>query len=164
MAKSSGKPEADSGRPHSPVIRNRKAFHEYHITEQVEAGLALVGTEVKSLRDAKCQLNDAYVRLRGREAWLVGVNIAIYPQAVGVLQHDPLRDRKCLLHKRQIEELVRLTAQKGFTIVPLAIYFKNGYAKVELGVGTGKRDFDKRQDLKKREADRDIKRALNRRR
>lgn len=164
MAKQSDKSGKDEKRPHAPTIRNRKAFHEYHIVQQVEAGLALVGTEVKSLRAGQCQMEDAYARISSGEVWLIGVNIAIYPQAVGALQHDPLRQRKCLLHKRQIAELARMTAQKGFTLIPLAIFFKKGYAKVELGVGQGKRDFDKREDLKKKQAQRDMKREMDRRR
>ncbi|NLF32281.1 MAG: SsrA-binding protein, partial [Planctomycetes bacterium] len=96
----------------------------------------------------------------GNEVFLVGVEIAIYPQAVGVLQHEPKRTRKCLLQKRQIAQLVKLTSQKGMTIIPLAVYFRNGYAKVELGVGRGKQQRDKRQDLKDRQVKRDIHRAL----
>lgn len=162
MAKKSPQ-SADQSRPHEPRIRNRKAFHDYHILEKVEAGLALTGTEVKSLRDGKCQLDDAFARIENGEIWLIGANIAIYPQAVGVLQHDPLRKRKCLLHRRQIAQLQRLTSQKGHTIVPLEVHFHKGYAKVELGIGVGKRDFDKRQSLKQRQARRDMDREMRRR-
>jgi SsrA-binding protein len=155
--------EAES-RPHAPRTQNRQAFREYHIIERVEAGLALTGTEVKSLRAGKCQLDDAYARIDDEQVFLVGADIAIYPQAVGVLQHDPKRSRKCLLHKRQINQLVKLTAAKGMTIVPLAVYFRNGYAKVELGVGHGKQMHDKRQDMKERQARRDLDREMRRRR
>ncbi len=159
--KTAGVPDS---KPHAPRFRNRKAFHEYHITERVEAGLALVGTEVKSLRAGKCTLDESYARVTAAEVFLIGVDIAQYPQAVGVLQHEPKRIRKCLLHKRQIEQLQKLTAQKGMTIIPLAVYFHNGYAKVELGLGRGKETRDKRRDLKDRQAKRDIDRAMRRRR
>ncbi len=151
--------QAPSG-PHAPRFRNRRAFHEYHIDERVEAGLVLTGTEVKSLRAGKCNLEEAYARVSGEEVFLVGAEIATYPQAVGVLQHEPKRTRKCLLHKRQIDELAKLTAQKGMTIIPLAVYFHHGYAKVELGVGRGKQLRDKRRDLKDRQVKRDIQRAM----
>ena len=154
--------EPPSG-PHAPRFRNRRAFHEYHFEERVEAGLVLAGTEVKSLRSGKCNLEEAYARVTGAEVFLVGAEIAIYPQAVGVLQHEPKRTRKCLLHKRQIDQLIKLTAQKGMTIIPLAVYFHNGYAKVELGVGRGKQQRDKRRDLKDRQVKRDIERAMRRR-
>ncbi len=154
----------DAGGTHAPRIRNRKAFGEYQIIQRVEAGLSLAGTEVKSLRAGKCQLADAYARLSDGEVFLVGADIAIYPQAVGVLQHEPKRDRKCLLHKRQIAELTKLTAQKGMTIVATAIYFRNGRAKVELGVGHGKRAYDKRRDIKDRQVKRDVQREMRRRR
>jgi len=157
-------PDKSAGGSHAPRIANRQAFRDYHIVQRVEAGLALAGTEVKSLRAGQCQLADAYARLSGGEVFLVGADIAIYPQAVGVLQHDPKRDRKCLLHKRQIAELTKLTAQKGMTIVATAIYFRNGRAKVELGVGHGKRAYDKRRDIKDRQAHRDMQRELRRRR
>ncbi|TFG51646.1 MAG: SsrA-binding protein SmpB, partial [Gemmatimonadales bacterium] len=143
-------------------FRNRKAFHEYHFEERVEAGLVLTGTEVKSLRDGKCTLDEAYARLTDDEVFLVGMDVAQYPQAVGVLQHDPKRTRKCLLKKRQIAQLIKLTAQKGMTIIPLAIYFNHGYAKVELGIGRGKVQRDKRRDLKDRQAKRDIDRVMRR--
>ena len=158
------KPDDHAGSPHAPRFRNRKAFHEYHIDERVEAGMVLFGTEVKSLRDGKCMLEDAYARVTDGEVFLVGADIAQYPQAVGVLQHDPKRTRKCLLHSRQIDQLTKMTAQKGMTIVPLAIYFHNGHAKVELGVGRGKVHHDKRRDLKERQAKRDVERAMRRRR
>ena len=161
MAKESKKSAGEEkGHPHAPRIRNRKAFHDYHILQHVEAGLVLTGTEVKSLRAGQCQIEDAFARIRGTEVWLTGVNIAIYPQAVGALQHDPTRPRKLLLHRRQIAELQKLTAQKGNTLVPLTIYFHRGMAKVELGVAVGKQAYDKRQDLKTRQAKRDMDRDL----
>ena len=151
-------------RPHAPRTRNRRAFREYDIVERVEAGLVLTGTEVKSLRAGKCQLDEAYARITNGEVFLAGADIAMYPQAVGAMQHEPKRTRKCLLHARQIAELGKLTVQKGMTIIPLAVYFHGGYAKVELGVGRGKQTRDKRQDLKKRQAQREIERQMRRRR
>lgn len=151
-------------RAHAPRTRNRRAFREYDIVERVEAGLVLTGTEVKSLRAGKCQLEDAYARVTNGEVFLVGADIAIYPQAVGALQHDPKRTRKCLLHRRQIAQLIRHTAQKGMTVVPLTVYFHKGYAKVELGIGSGKQSRDRRQQLKQRQAQRDIDREMRRRR
>ena len=148
--------------PHSPRFRNRQAFREYDISEKVEAGLKLLGTEVKSLRDGNCQIEDAFARVERGEVLLYNADIAIYPQAVGVLQHEPRRTRKCLLHKAQISTLLRLTQQKGMTIVPLALYFRNGYAKVELGLGRGKQSADRRQDLKEKQMRRDIDRAMRR--
>ncbi|NQU75199.1 MAG: SsrA-binding protein SmpB [Planctomycetes bacterium] len=150
--------------PHAPRIRNRRAFADYEISEHVEAGLVLTGTEVKSLRAGNCQLDDAYAHLSDGEVLLIGADIAVYPQAVGALQHEPKRARKCLLHKSQILQLLKLTAQKGMTVIPLAIYFRNGYAKVDLGLGKGKQSHDKRQDVKNRQAQRDIQREMRRRR
>jgi SsrA-binding protein len=164
MAKHKDDSSPAESRPHAPRISNRRAFREFEIIERVEAGLVLAGTEVKSLRAGKCQLDDAYARVDNDQVFLVGADIAVYPQAVGMLQHEPKRTRKCLLHKRQIDQLVKLTAAKGMTIVPLALYFRHGFAKIELGVGRGKQDFDKRQDLKKREAQRDMQREMRRRR
>lgn len=164
MAKQpTGNSKDPPSRPHEPTIRNRRAFHDYHIVERVEAGLALTGTEIKSLRAGRCQIEDAYARITDGEVWLLNMNVAIYPQAVGVLQHEPLRKRKCLLHRRQIAQLQKYVQQKGHTVVPLDVHFHNGRAKVELGVGVGKQAFDKRQDLKKRDAQRDMQRAMRRR-
>jgi SsrA-binding protein len=155
--------QTDEQRKQTPRVRNRKAFHQYEITERVEAGLKLTGTEVKSLREGKCQLDEAYARIDDGEVYLVGADIAIYPQAVGSLQHEPKRTRKCLLHKRQIEQLAKLTASKGMALVPLAVYFRHGFAKVELGVGRGKQRHDKRQAIKERQIQRDIDRAMRHR-
>ncbi len=166
MARKAKKPEAggEPGRPHAPRTRNRRAFRDFEILQRVEAGLVLTGTEVKSLRAGKCQLEDSFARINRGQVYVVGMDIAVYPQAVGSLQHEPKRDRKCLLHRRQIAQLEKLTAAKGMTIVTLAVYFSNGYAKVELGAGRGKKQFDKRQDIKKRQIDRDMQRAIRQRR
>jgi SsrA-binding protein len=150
-------------RPHAPRIVNRKARHNFHILEAVECGLELLGTEVKSLRAGSMQIDEAHARLRGSEVFLIGATIATYPQA-GPIQHDPLRPRKLLLHRRQIEALAAHVAQKGHTLVPLAIYFKKGWAKCELGVAVGKRAYDKRQTLRRKDQQREIDRELRRRR
>ena len=145
-------------------ISNRKARHDYHISEVVECGLALLGTEVKSLRAKQVRFDDAYARIRGKQVFLVGANIAPYPQAPPALQHDPLRDRKLLLHKRQIALLEAHVRQKGKTVIPLAIYFKRGWAKCELGVAEGKKHYDKRDDVRKRDQQREMAREMTRRR
>jgi SsrA-binding protein len=147
-----------------PRIGNRKARHDYHIVEVVECGLVLAGTEVKSLRAGQAKIDDAYARVRGGEAFLIGAHISPYPQAAEGMQHDPTRDRKLLLHKRQIAQLESHVRQKkGRTIVPLAIYFNRGRAKCELGLAEGKRSFDKREAIREREQKREIDRAMRRR-
>jgi SsrA-binding protein len=145
-----------------PIAGNRKAYHDYHIDETLEAGLVLTGTEVKSLRANGCSLTDGFVRLRGREAWLVNIQIPTYGQGTFFSQHDPRRDRKLLLHAREIERLVGKLQEKGLTLVPLRAYFKSGRAKVELGLGRGKRQYDKREAIKRREAQREIARVARR--
>ncbi len=144
-------------------IKNRKAFHSFHIAEKVECGLALTGTEVKSLRAGQAKIDEAYARVRDGEVFLVGATISPYPQASAAMQHEPTRDRKLLLHRRQIHLLEVHVRQKGKTLVPLALYFKRGFAKCELGVATGKREFDKRDDLRKRDQQREMDRAMRRR-
>ncbi len=146
-----------------PRVTNRRARFEYHILEVVEAGLALVGTEVKSLRAASASMEDAYVRVRGGEAWLVGLNITPYKHASPLMQHEEKRDRKLLLHGRQIARLEQHARVKGNTVVPLAIYFKGGWAKCELGLAVGKRSFDKRRAMQEKQQKRDIAREMHRR-
>ena len=150
--------------PKGVRISNRKARHDYHISEVVECGLSLKGTEVKSIRAGQAVLSEAYGRVAGGEVVLVGANISTYPQAVPAMQHEPLRDRKLLLHRRQIEQLEAHVRQKGKTLIPLAIYFKNGRAKCELGVAEGKRHYDKRDSLRKRDHQREMAREMRRRR
>ena len=145
-------------------IANRKARHDYHITEVLECGIELTGTEVKSLRTGQMKIDEAYVRLRWRQLFLVGANIATYPLAAAAMQHEPTRDRRLLIHRRQIAALEMHVKQKGKTIVPLAVYFHRGWAKVEIALAEGKKMFDKRQDLKKRDAQRDMTREMNKRR
>ena len=143
------------------VAQNRKARHEYEIEETFEAGLVLTGTEVKSLRAGRCSLVDGYVVVRNGEATLKGVHIAPYAQG-SMHNQDPLRDRRLLLHKREIRRLTAKLQERGFTLVPLKVYFKRGYAKVELGLGRGRHTYDKRRKLReddeKRRADEAIKR------
>jgi SsrA-binding protein len=146
-----------------PRIRNKKARHNFEILETIEAGLVLEGSEVKSLRDGKCNIEEAFARVKGGEVWLYNVHIGPYDQA-GQFGHDTRRTRKLLLKKREINRFLGKAVEKGSTLVPLTVYFKRGWAKVELGVARGKREFDKREDLKKRDARRDIDRELKRRR
>ena len=148
----------------STRIVNRKARHEFHILEIVECGLELLGTEVKSLRAGQAKIDDAYARVRNGEVFLVGANIAAYAQAAAGMQHDPARDRKLLLRRRQIGQLESHARQKGKTLIPLAVYFKRGWAKCEIGIAEGKRQYDKREAIKKRQQERDIARQLGRRR
>jgi len=144
-------------------ITNRKARHEYQILEVVEAGLELLGTEVKSIRAGQVKIDEAYARLADGQLYLVGANIAPYPQAGAGAQHESTRDRRLLLHGRQIEQIAAHVRQKGKTVVPLAIYFKRGWAKCELGIAVGKRQYDKRESIRKRDQQRDIAREMRRR-
>ena len=145
------------------IARNRRATHDYLIEERLEAGLVLTGSEVKSLRDQKVSLGEGFVIIRGGEAFLVNTQILEYPQA-GQQNHAPTRERKLLLHRNELAKLdVKLT-QKGYSLVPMSIYLKNGRIKLELGVGKGKKQYEKRESLKESEAKREIDRAMNRRR
>ena len=144
------------------VARNRKARHEYDLIEKVEAGLVLVGSEVKSLRAGKANLEDAYANVEGGEVWLLGCDIPEYVQA-NQLNHKPKRPRKLLLHRREINKLGIKAGEKGLTLVPLSLYFKKGIAKVELCIARGRKTFDKREALKQQDAKRDIDRAMRRR-
>lgn len=132
------------------VTQNRKAFHEYFILERFEAGLALTGTEVKSLRDGSVQLKDSYAEVRRGEAYLVGCHISPYKHG-NRANHLAERDRKLLLHKREIRKLAASTSEKGLTLVPLSVYFKGPRAKVEIGIARGKKNYDKRESIKKRD-------------
>ena len=145
------------------IVDNRRARHDYHLLERVEAGIVLTGTEVKSLRDGRASLQQAYADIRGDEAWLVGAHISVYEQG-NIANHDPDRDRKLLLHKKELASLAGKVAQRGLTLVPTKLYFKNGRAKVELALARGKEQRDKRRDIAKREADRQMERALKSRR
>jgi SsrA-binding protein len=147
------------------VARNPKATHDYHILESWETGIVLTGTEVKSLRNGKASIKEAYARVRNGEVFLEGMNITPYEQG-NRYNHDPVRSRKLLLHRREIEKLIGAVEQKGLTLVPLELYFKDGRAKVALALGRGKKLHDKRETLKRRvserEAARDVSRGLSR--
>ena len=145
------------------VAQNRRARHDYDILEVREAGIALVGTEVKSIREGHIQLKDSYARLDGGELWLFGVHVSPYAQTDGFGGHEPERRRKLLLHRKEIIELANKVALESLTLVPLSVYFKEGKAKVELAVARGRRRYDKRHAIATRDADRDTERALARR-
>jgi len=146
-----------------PIATNRRAFHEYAFVDRFEAGIALTGTEVKSMRTNGCSMSDGFVRLRNGEAWLVNVNIPPYERGTFFSQHEGNRDRKLLLHAREIVRLAATVQEKGLTLVPLRAYFKRGLVKFELGLGRGKKLHDKREAIKQREARREIDRAVRRR-
>src|SRR5579859_2327385 len=145
------------------VCRNRRAFHEYDVLDRLECGVVLTGTEVKSLRDGQASLEEAYARIDGGEVWLLGSDIPEYAMG-NRMNHKPKRPRKLLLHRNEIEKFAGKASERGYTLVPLRMYFKNGRAKVELAVARGKQLHDKRQDKKKAEAQRDIRRAMSDRR
>ncbi len=145
------------------IARNRRARHEYQILETVEAGLVLTGTEVKSLRAGRASLADGFALISDGEAWLHGVHIAEYAQGTWT-NHEPTRIRKMLLHRKEIDRLASSTKERGLTLIPLSLYFKDGKAKIELGLARGKRTYDKRHDLASRDAAREVDRALRRRR
>jgi len=146
-----------------PVAENRRARHDYQLLERFEAGLALTGTEVKSLRDGRVSLAQAYADVRDGEVWLIGAHIDEYAQG-NVANHAPERDRKLLLHRREIDSLIGAVQQKGLTLVPTRLYFKDGRAKLELALARGKEQRDKRRDIAKRDAQREMERAVRRRR
>jgi SsrA-binding protein len=165
-----GKPGAAKAKPGGkdgpPVIKaistNRRALHEYHVHERIEAGIQLLGSEVKSLRDGKVSLAEGWADFSSGEAWLMGVQVNEYPWA-NRFNHDPLRKRKLLLHRREIDKLADKAQVKGYTVVPLALYFKNGKVKVELGIATGKQHHDKRQAAREADDKREMDRAMKRR-
>lgn len=142
------------------ICRNRRASHEYEILDRLECGVVLTGTEVKSLREGQSSLEDAYAKIDDSEVWLIGCDIPEYTMG-NRMNHKPKRPRKLLLHRREIARFAGRASQRGFTLVPLRLYFKNGRAKVELAVCRGKQLHDKRQTMKKKDADREIRRAMN---
>jgi len=141
------------------IASNRKAFHDYFIDETLEAGLVLVGSEIKSIRAGRVNLRDSYVNIRNGEAWLIGTHIAGYAEA-SYQDHDPTRERKLLLHRREIDRWLARAAQKGYTIVPLKLYLKDNRAKVEIGLARGKHQYDKREAIARRDSERDMRRAI----
>lgn len=148
-----------SNEPGKVIAQNRKASHDYFIEDTYEAGLVLKGTEIKSIRAGKVSLNDAHVRIIDGEAFVINMHIAPYEQG-NRFNHDPTRTRKLLLHRREIDKLAGQVQQKGYTIVPLKLYIKDGYAKLLIGLARGKKLYDKREDLKQKQMKREIDRAL----
>lgn len=148
--------------PDKTVAVNRRARHEYAVEETLEAGIALTGTEIKSIRAGRVNLAEAYARIERGEAWLIGAHIAPYEQG-NRNNHEPTRTRKLLLHRDQISELVGRTQAKGFTLVPLKLYIRNGMAKLEIGVAKGKKEHDKRRSIAERDARRELERSTKER-
>ena len=159
-AKRSKKAKTEKAKdPFRPVTVNRRAYHDYDILETVEAGLVLKGTEIKSVRDGRVNIQQAFARADGGEMWLHNAHIAHYPQG-NIHNHEPTRARKLLLHRGQIRELADAAAQKGLTLVPLRVYIKDHVAKVALGLARGRRQYDKRKAILDRDQDREIGRAM----
>jgi SsrA-binding protein len=148
--------------PDKTIAVNRRARHEYAVEETLEAGIALTGTEIKSIRAGRVNLAEAYARIEKGEAWLIGAHIAPYEQG-NRNNHEPTRTRKLLLHRDQIAELVGRTQAKGFTLVPLKLYIRNGMAKLEIGIGRGKKAYDKRRTIAERDARRELERSTKER-
>jgi SsrA-binding protein len=146
------------------IADNRKALHDYHILDEWEAGVALLGTEVKAIREGRVNLRDSYARLDKGEVWLSNVHISPYSHSDGYDRHDERRQRKLLLHRHEIEKMAGRVAEKGLTLVPLRMYFKNGKVKVALALAKGKQAHDKRETIRKREVDRDTRAAIKERR
>jgi SsrA-binding protein len=146
------------------VISNRRARHDYEILERYETGIVLTGAEVKSLRGGRGSLAESFARVRGREIWIEGMHIPPYEQAMDKRTYDPIRPRKLLLHRTEIERLIGKTAERGLALIPMRVYFTHGMAKLELGLGRGKRQFEKRQALAEREHEREMQRSAGRRR
>jgi SsrA-binding protein len=145
------------------ITINRKAYHNYHVQETVEAGIVLKGSEIKSIRDGKVNLSDAYAKPENGELWLYNSHIASY-DAASYNTHEPIRPRKLLLHRKEINSLAGKVVQKGLTVVPLKLYIKHGVAKLELGLAKGKKVYDKKEAIARRDADREMERAMKRRR
>ena len=146
------------------ICQNKKAYHDFHIEETVETGISLEGSEVKSLRLGRVNLKDSFARILGGEAFLIGTHISPYAQADGFRQLDPTRTRKLLLHKGEIKRLIGKTRVKGYTLIPTKMYFKEGKVKVELALARGKTLYDKRESLRKKEAERELSREVRSRR
>jgi SsrA-binding protein len=144
------------------ITANRRAFHDYHILDRLEAGIVLTGTEVKSLRVNGCSLVDGYATVKNGEIWLMNVHVPPYQQGTFFSQHEARRDRKLLLHAREIARVAAELQEKGLSIVPLRVYFKRGVVKVEVGIGRGKKQYDKRAAIKQREARREVERVARR--
>ena len=158
------KPKSEEANEESsrPIADNRKAFHDYHILETFECGIALLGTEVKGIREGQANLRDSYARVEKGEVWLYNVHINPYSHR-GYVDHDPKRKRRLLLHKYEIRKLIGKTVEKGLTLVTTKMYFKNGKVKVVIGLARGKQDHDKRETLRRREVDRETRAAVKER-
>ena len=147
----------------SNIAENRKAFHDYHLLETFEAGMVLLGTEVKAIREGRVNLRDSFARVEGGEVYLYNVHISPYSHR-GYADHEPLRRRKLLLHRHEILKLIGQTIEKGMTLVPVRMYFKNGRVKVAVSLAKGKKEYDKRETIKRRETDRETRAAIKERR
>jgi len=145
------------------IAENRKAYHDFHLMETFEAGLVLMGTEVKAIREGRVNLRDSFARVEDGEVFLYNVNISPYSHR-GYADHEPLRRRKLLLHRDEIRKLIGKTVEKGMTLVPVRLYFKNGRVKIAISLAKGKKDYDKRETIKRREADRETRAAIKSRR
>ena len=148
-----------AGRANRTLAENRKARHDYSIDETYEAGVALTGTEIKSIRAGKVNLRDSYAQVKGGEMWLFNVHIAPYDQA-GYVSHDPMRPRKLLMHRKEINRLAGAVTEKGLALIPLRVYLKNNRAKIELALARGKKSYDKRDAIAERDSKREVERAL----
>jgi len=155
--------KTDREKAQSAIAENRKAFHDFHLLETFEAGLVLLGTEVKAIREGRVNLRDSYARVEDGEVFLYNVHISPYSHR-GYADHEPLRRRKLLLHRDEIRKLIGKTVEKGMTLVPVRFYFKNGKVKVAVSLAKGKKEYDKRETLKRREVDRETRAAIKSRR
>jgi SsrA-binding protein len=157
------KEKTERERAQTSIAENRKASHDYHLLETFEAGVALLGTEVKAIREGRINLRDSFARVEDGEVFLYNVNISPYSHR-GYADHEPLRRRKLLLHKKEIRKLIGKTVEKGMTLIAVRMYFKNGRVKVAVSLAKGKKDYDKRETIKRRETDRETRAAIKSRR
>ncbi len=157
------KPPSDREKAQSYIAENRKAAHDYHLLETFEAGLVLLGTEVKAIREGRVNLRDSFARVEDGEVFIYNMNVSPYSHR-GYAEHEPLRRRKLLLHRDEIRKLIGRTVEKGMTLVPVRMYFKNGRVKVAVSLAKGKKEYDKRETIKRREADRETRAAIKSRR
>jgi SsrA-binding protein len=156
-------PPTDREKAQASIAENRKAHHDYHLLETFEAGIALLGTEVKAIREGRVNLRDSFARVEDGEIFLYNVNISSYSHR-GYADHEPLRRRKLLLHRQEIRKLIGKTVERGMTLVPVRLYFKNGRVKVAVSLAKGKKEYDKRETVKRRETDRETRAAIKARR
>jgi SsrA-binding protein len=157
------KEKTERERAQANIAENRKAYHDYHLLETFEAGVALLGTEVKAIREGRINLRDSFARVEDGEVFLYNVNISPYSHR-GYADHEPLRRRKLLLHRNEIRKLIGKTVEKGMTLIAVRMYFKNGRVKVAVSLAKGKKDYDKRETIKRRETDRETRSAIKSRR